>query len=159
MSRSSFLLVAVAASVLMLVAACSGGEVSSTPTQTSMPTSQPAATATSSPQPIATNQLQPTTTSQPPSAATPTSPAPGLTLNISEPKDETVVTDSLLKVAGRTAPDAVVSVNGAIVKTIDANGNFATVVPLVEGPNLVEVIASDYQNNQQSQTLTVIYAP
>ena len=105
------------------------------------------------------NQATSTPTSQPAATATPTSPAPALTLRISEPKDGTLVTDSLLKVAGQTAPDAVVSVNGTMVKSIDANGYFATVVTLVEGPNLVEVIASDYQNNQQSQTLAVIYTP
>ena len=86
-------------------------------------------------------------------------PAPGLTLTISEPQDEAVVKESLLRVAGRTAPDAVVSVNGRITRSIDEDGNFTTVMPLAEGPNLLEVIATDYQGNQVSQVLTVIYAP
>jgi len=96
------------------------------------------------------------TSTQPTPTPTPT---PGLTLVITEPKDEAVVKDSLLRVAGYTSVDAVVSVNGNIIRAIDARGNFATAIPLQEGPNLVEVIATDYQGNRVSKVLTVIYAP
>ena len=91
--------------------------------------------------------------------STPATAAAGFTLSISEPADQTVVNQDTIRVAGRTEPDAVVSVNGNIVTGIDKDGNFATAVSLLEGPNLIEVIASDYAGNQSSQTLTVIYAP
>ena len=89
--------------------------------------------------------------------ATPTVPA--LSLVVTVPQDEVVVKDAILRVVGRTNPDAVVSVNGEIVRTVDVEGNFSTLVSLVEGPNLLEVIATDYRGGQASQVLTVIYAP
>ena len=89
--------------------------------------------------------------------ATPSLPA--LSLVITVPQDEVVVKDAVLRVVGRTSPDAVVSVDGRIVRTMDIEGNFSTLVSLVEGPNLVEVIATDYRGGQASRVLTVIYAP
>ncbi len=88
---------------------------------------------------------------------TPTVPA--LSLVVTSPQDEVVVKDAVLRVLGRTSPDAVVSVNGKIIRTVDIEGNFSTLVSLVEGPNLLEVIATDYRGGQASQVLTVIYAP
>ncbi|MBU2009383.1 MAG: hypothetical protein KJ624_06080 [Chloroflexi bacterium] len=97
---------------------------------------------------------------------TPTSAAPGVTasvpalsLVVTAPPDEVVVKDAVLRVLGRTSPDAVVSVDGKIVRTVDMEGNFSALVSLVEGPNLLEVIATDYRGGQASQVLTVIYAP
>ena len=97
---------------------------------------------------------------------TPTSVVPGVTPAVSafplvlmSPQDEVVVKDAILRVVGRTNPDAVVSVNGEIVRTVDIEGNFSTLVSLVEGPNLLEIIATDYRGGQASQVLTVIYAP
>ncbi len=78
---------------------------------------------------------------------------------VTSPQDEVVVKDAILRVLGRTSPDAVVSVNGKIIRTVDIEGNFSTLVSLVEGPNLLEVIATDYRGGQASQVLTVIYAP
>lgn len=89
--------------------------------------------------------------------ATPSVPA--LSLVVTSPQDEVVVKDAILRVVGRTSPDAVVSVDGKIVRTVDIEGNFSTLVSLVEGPNLLEVIATDYRGGQASQVLTVIYAP
>ena len=89
--------------------------------------------------------------------ATPSMPA--LSLVITAPQDEVVVKDAILRVVGRTSPDAVVSVDGRIVRTVDIEGNFSALVSLVEGPNLLVVIATDYRGGQASQVLTVIYAP
>ncbi len=89
--------------------------------------------------------------------ATPSTAA--LSLVVTVPQDEVVVKDAILRVVGRTSPDAVVSVNGKIVRTVDIEGNFSTLVSLVEGPNLLEVIATDYRGGQASQVLTVVYAP
>ena len=96
-----------------------------------------------------------------PAASTTPSPTPaaGLTLSIAEPQDEAVVNSGLLRVVGTTTPDAVVSVNGTILRAIDEYGNFSAVVSLDEGPNLVEVIASDYGGAKVSRVLTVVYVP
>jgi len=82
-----------------------------------------------------------------------------LSLAVTAPQDEVVVKDGVTRVVGRSNPDAVVSVNGNIVRTMDIEGNFSTLVSLVEGPNLLEVIATDYRGGQASQVLTVIYIP
>jgi len=89
---------------------------------------------------------------------TPT-PAAALSLTVTSPQDEVVVKDAVIRLVGRSSPDAVVSVNGNIVRSVDIEGNFSTPVTLIEGPNLLEVIATDYRGGQASQVLTVIYAP
>jgi hypothetical protein len=77
-------------------------------------------------------------------------------LTITEPQDETTVYTSDLVVKGQTENDAVVSVNEAVVD-VDVEGNFSTTVTLEEGPNPIEVLASDFDGNEGSVTLTVIY--
>jgi len=99
----------------------------------------------------------PPTTPATPSASKP-APA-GLTLSVSEPADEITVNQNTLRIAGRTEPDAILSVNGNIITGIDQNGDFATALSLSEGPNVIELIASKYGENQVSKTLTVIYIP
>lgn len=83
-----------------------------------------------------------------------TSPA----LQVTEPQDEITVNTPTVQVEGMTTADAVVSINGSLV-AVDASGKFSTTVILEEGPNSIEVVASDSQGNENSQVLTVIYAP
>jgi uncharacterized protein YfaP (DUF2135 family) len=82
--------------------------------------------------------------------------ATGLSLKVTNPQDESIVYAFETVVAGVTSPDAVVSVNGMLVD-VDAEGKFSTTVSLEEGPNSIEVIASDYEGHKASQILTVIY--
>ena len=82
----------------------------------------------------------------------------GFFLEVRAPQNEVVVSVSPLSVKGATAPDAVATVNGLEVE-VDAQGQFVTQVTLEEGPNTIEVLASDFQGNQEAQTLTVIYIP
>jgi hypothetical protein len=77
-------------------------------------------------------------------------------LTVTQPLDETTVYLADLVVEGQTETDAVVSVNEAVVD-VDADGRFGTTVMLEEGPNLIEVLASDFEGNEGSVTLTVIY--
>jgi hypothetical protein len=49
-----------------------------------------------------------------------------------------------------------VSVN-EVVTIADANGNFDTAVGLDEGPNVIEIVASDEAGNQASVTLIVTF--
>ena len=83
-------------------------------------------------------------------------PPVGLFLEVSEPLDESVVTTSPVRVSGTTVPDAVVSVNGEIVE-VDEQGSFTTMVALEEGPNIIEVIASDLEGNEVSKILVIFY--
>lgn len=82
----------------------------------------------------------------------------GFFLVVSSPADETVVATSALTTKGQTSPDAVVSVNGQVA-TVDGDGNFTASVTLQQGPNSIDVIASDFYGNQKSMVVNVIYAP
>ena len=79
-------------------------------------------------------------------------------LEVAAPADESVVRQSLLQVQGRTEPDAVLTINGEAVE-VDAGGNFSVTVRLEEGPNSIEVLASDFLGHQASRVLTVIFIP
>ncbi|MFC1940181.1 hypothetical protein ACFLXO_05810, partial [Chloroflexota bacterium] len=81
-----------------------------------------------------------------------------LPLTVSEPLNDSVVTSQTVIVSGATNADAVVSVNGEIV-SVDASGNFSKPVTLDLGPNLIEVLASDFYGNSATATITVIYSP
>jgi uncharacterized protein YfaP (DUF2135 family) len=77
-------------------------------------------------------------------------------LTVTEPQDETTVYAADIVVKGQTEADAVVSVNGVVVD-VDEDGMFSTTVTLEEGPNPIEVLASDFEGNEGSVVLTVIY--
>jgi hypothetical protein len=42
---------------------------------------------------------------------------------------------------------------------VGADGQFKTTLPLEEGPNLIEIIASDESGNEASALLTITYEP
>ena len=77
-------------------------------------------------------------------------------LTVAEPQDETTVYTSDIVVKGQANSDAVVSVDGVTIE-VDADGKFSTTVTLKEGPNLIEVMASDFEGNEGTIVLTVIY--
>ncbi len=84
-------------------------------------------------------------------------PAPTLSLEILEPQDEAIVNVSRIAVSGKTEADAVVSING-IIADVDYQGMFTAEVNLDAGPNVIEVVASDFYGNEQSVVLAVVYA-
>ena len=63
-----------------------------------------------------------------------------------------------IPVFGVTRPDAVVAINGDPVD-LDASGIFAGDSELEEGPNLVEVVATDIDGNVRSEVIAVFYTP
>jgi hypothetical protein len=71
---------------------------------------------------------------------------------------EMFVSSSRLEVAGHTTVDALLSINDAVVE-VDGDGKFAFAVELTEGPNLVEVVASNALGEQFDEVLLVIYEP
>ncbi|MFQ5933694.1 MAG: hypothetical protein ACE5KI_03520 [Dehalococcoidia bacterium] len=124
----------------LILAACGGGGQEPEPT----PTAATAPVSTLTPTPAVT-------TSQ---SALPES----LFLEITEPENESIVSDTPLVVVGKTIADAVVSVDGQTAE-VNAQGQFAVLVSLEVGPNLVEVVASDLAGTQESAILAVIYIP
>ena len=79
-------------------------------------------------------------------------------LVISEPENESVVSRSSLPLSGRTDPNAVVSVNGRSVP-VDRFGYFSTTVTLIEGPNIMDVVATNNDGETLSKVVAVIYRP
>ena len=160
---------------VLTIAACSGDEPTATsapqPTNTPRPTATATAapTPTAEPRPTATANAVPTATPTPEPTATPTAtpvptptptPAPDeFVLHIVEPVEaETLTTNPTLLVSGRTRVDAVVTVNDTFVDP-DIDGLFSTEIPLDEGPNIIEVVASIATGEELSTVLVVIYEP
>jgi hypothetical protein len=79
-------------------------------------------------------------------------------LLVTSPQDESLAYSSPLELQGSTAVDAVVTVNGQVVE-VGPQGEFTSSVGLEEGPNLIEVIASDFAGHEQALVLSVIYIP
>ena len=69
---------------------------------------------------------------------------------------EAVVTDSSLKIEGRTRIDAFVTVNDHVVEP-DIEGRFSQVLELAPGLNIIEVIASTASGEQKSLVLGIGY--
>lgn len=118
-----------------------------------VPTIEPPATLTPPPPTIIVPEV-------PPTLAVATTPTPSslFVITIDSPQEGATVTASPLIVAGRTAPNAVVSANDAVV-IAGPDGRFALEVPLEPGPNVLEIIASNASGAQVFAILTILYQP
>ncbi|HXY74997.1 MAG TPA: hypothetical protein VEH58_06700 [Dehalococcoidales bacterium] len=92
---------------------------------------------TSTPSP---NQTSVVTTSAPSNPAD--TLQAGLPLTISSPSDGADISGNSVTVTGKTSPGAVVTI-GDELATADAQGNFSINVNLDDGPNGIDVIATD----------------
>ena len=77
---------------------------------------------------------------------------------VTSPLDEAVVNTPQVEVIGSAPAETVISVNDEIVIVGD-DQQFKVTVSLEEGPNLIEMIASDVNENETSLLLTVTYEP
>lgn len=131
---------------LLAAAGCRGPAPTPTPSTPTLP-GAPLSPAPTTPMPTAPEAMP----------ALPAAPT-AIALEIREPKDESILARSPARVSGITALDAIVSVNGNIVEVAE-DGTFSASVNLLEGPNFLEITASDYGGNQASKIITVIYLP
>ena len=111
---------------------------------------------------VPANTVSPNPT-QPPATATPVptlvATEGDLFLQLINPPETEVFTDTgTLAVVGRTRVDAVVTINDTIVEP-DIDGDFSLDVPLEEGPNIIEVVASVASGEQMDLVLVAIYLP
>lgn len=83
---------------------------------------------------------------------------PLIPVTIHEPEDDAVVQDSLILIKGEANPGTVLSINDEIV-LVDTTRKFIVPIQLEEGLNILEIIASDEQGNQESQYLSITYEP
>ncbi len=79
-------------------------------------------------------------------------------LDIQSPFGDSIVSTNLIQVSGRASPGASVSVNGRMANRGE-EGSFTIDVNLIEGPNLVEVIASGLSGDLKEAIFLVVYAP
>jgi len=79
-------------------------------------------------------------------------------LQVLSPLDEAVLDSPEVEVIGMVPAGSVVSVNDEIL-LVGEDGKFEVTIPLDEGPNLIEIVASDMDGNEVSQILTVVYEP
>ena len=77
---------------------------------------------------------------------------------IISPLDETVVNVPQVEVIGTAPAGIVISINDEIV-IVDVDGQFKITVSLEEGPNLIEIVASDDIGNETSVLLAITYEP
>ena len=172
--RKKTRIAALGLAVLMgLLIACGGDEATPTPVATAGPASTPSPTATTeptrAPTPAYTPTARPISTPSPPVSTPAPSPVPTpgptllhqaaqLRLEVTSPPGDAVVTSDSVKVAGRSSPDATVSVNGVLV-TPDSQGRFAIDLPMSpqENPLSIEVIATSVAGERRSVVRTVIF--
>ena len=86
------------------------------------------------------------------------SPTAGLPFALYFPPDGLEVSTETVTVTGGTRTDAVVGINGIPVE-VNALGIFATAVTLEEGPNFIEIVATDIEGNVRFLTVAVFYLP
>jgi hypothetical protein len=79
-------------------------------------------------------------------------------LVITEPQDQSIILQRNLRLAGRTGPEAIASVNGVSVN-VDDLGFFSTIVTLEPGPNIIDVVATNNDGRVLSTVIAVIYRP
>jgi hypothetical protein len=124
-------------------------EVQSTPT--AVPTIVPTPTPVSSPVPLST--VVPTSISQ--SAYIPNA----LFLQIIESQDGSEIRSGDGIINGKTIPGAVISVfvnDDIIIADVNDVGEFSVDVVYALGPNMIEVLASDYKGNSIYSSFVVI---
>jgi hypothetical protein len=81
-----------------------------------------------------------------------------LTLTVNSPQDGATVTAPEVVVTGTSSPGAVVTVNDDIIIVGD-DGKFQSTVQLEEGPNLIEIVASNDVGDEKSIELGIDYQP
>jgi len=80
--------------------------------------------------------------------------AEGLTLKITEPKENVTYSGLSIKVSGKTNANAEVYVNDIQTKA-DSFGNFSVNYNLDEGENLLTIVANDSAGNYAEKEITV----
>jgi len=136
---------------------------SPTPTPTPTPIASPAPVATATSVPTATPippipTPEPTATPEPTPTLIPSANTFNLALEFDGLGDENVVYSETVLFRGVTSADAIVSVNGVILE-VQADGTFELTLVLDEGPNIVDVVASDLDGSTVNYLLEIVSIP
>ncbi len=137
-------------SLLLVLAACS-------PLQTTTPANTPPVAPTVGvPQPTLASSAPPAPAATAAAATVP--PASAVSLQVLSPQDGAIVNTQQVSVTGAASPGAVVSVNDDIL-LVGPDGQFHDTVTLDEGPNVIEIVASNTSGSETSLELAVTYEP
>jgi len=79
-------------------------------------------------------------------------------LFVTEPEDQSIVSQGSIRLSGRTGPEAITSINGVSVP-VDELGFFSTILTLEPGPNIIDVVATNNDGRVLSTVIAVIYRP
>ena len=79
-------------------------------------------------------------------------------LEVTEPEDQSVVTERVVRVAGITGSKATAKVNDRPV-SVDQLGAFSTTVALQPGPNVIDIVANSEDGQELTEVVAVIYRP
>lgn len=105
------------------------------------------------------NRSEPVTNTET-QATTPAPPVQPFILTIESPTDETVVTNNIVTIKGKTLPNITVMYytetdDGTLES--DVNGNFEATLTLVDGINTLTIMAFAENGEEKSVTLSIIY--
>lgn len=81
-----------------------------------------------------------------------------LSLRILSPLDGAVVNTSIIEIVGEAPVGSVISIGDDIL-IVGADGMFKHIVSLQEGPNVIEILASDEGGNEAYLLLGIFYEP
>lgn len=81
-----------------------------------------------------------------------------LWLRIISPADEAILVAPQVEVRGEAPAGAALSINDEIL-IVPADEEFAVTLPLEEGPNAIEIVASDIEGTEITLILVVTYQP
>jgi len=126
------------------------------PTPTAvLPTATPVPTATAvPPTPTVTPTVAPVATA----TAVPDTGRFNLSVDFEGIDDEAVVYSDTVLLRGVTSVDAIVSVNDVILE-VQPDGTFELTVILAEGPNVVDIVASNLDGSWINYSLSIISIP
>jgi hypothetical protein len=81
-----------------------------------------------------------------------------LSIQLFSPQDEAVFNVAQINVSGKAPVGTVISINDQII-VVSESGDFSVPVLLEEGPNVIELVASDLDGNELDIVLAVVYEP
>jgi len=79
-----------------------------------------------------------------------------LWLRLFTPKDGEIVNQNVINVSGQAPVETVISLGGDIILVAD-EGSFSIPVILDEGPNVIELVASNVDGDTIELVLTIVY--
>lgn len=82
-------------------------------------------------------------------------------LKIQTPENESIVDQEIVKLSGKTDPEAILAIfteEGELIIEADEKGKFETDLELTEGANEITVFAFDEDGNEASQSMTIVYS-